>query len=170
MATLAELLGNFAPPHKLTHDGKVYHFAHFDMSVRAALEKAYFQRARETLSLIKTDLGDEEYARCLDRVVAEFRRGTYAFPGGESREFYFSVAGMPELLTHVVTLEDGKPLTLGEATDLYDDATVEVTQLAMVVFLDSFPNVKARLLKAEKAGQEEGKAIARLLSQLTSAN
>lgn len=149
---LSELLGNFCPPHTLTHGGKLYSFHLIDKAMQAGLEKAYWKHCRDTLALLKDDMSAEEYSAERGRILKEFQRGAYAFPQGESKDWFFG-AGLPDLLSHLTGC------TLEEAHALIEALPDDVAELAMVVFLESFPNAKTRLIQDAQDGREEGKKV-----------
>lgn len=143
MANLAELLGAYAPGHELEYGGKTYAFGAIDKKTRAALEVAYFKRAREAVYALRGEVPDDEYDRQLSLVTAEYRQGLYGFPGGQAGAYYLG-AGLAELVARLAGCAPADAEALCEAMP------AEVAHLCLCVVSSSFGEFKKKLLQQER--------------------
>lgn len=146
MSQLAKILGAYAPGHPLEHNGKTFTFNRVTQKVKAALELAYFKRKRETVYLIKEELSEQEYDRQLSHVTDAYSSGRYAFPMGESFA-YFMGAGVAELVTHLTGCERT------DAEQLIADRQLDVMHLCLCVTVESFPDLKKKLMTSKAASK-----------------
>lgn len=160
MSQLAALLGTYAVGHSLEHGGRTYTFKAIDQATKVALTKAYFKRAREAVYALAGEVPAEVYADQLSRVNDQYTRGDFDFPQGATFNFFLT-AGLPQLVELLTGEKD--------AADLVQQRQAEVTHLVLCVVLESFPDVKKKLLHAEQQGLIPADKL-RLLSQLTPAS
>ena len=159
MSAMAKILGAFAPGHSIDHGGKTFTFARCDHATIAALESAYFKRARQTVYDMRGELTEEEYERALDRETDKYNQGRFAFPIGESFGYFLSPGGLPRLVEALCGC------TPADARGLAQDRTVEVMHVCLCVVAESFPDFKKKILKTAAAGGAQADALAALLSE-----
>jgi len=144
MSTLAQLLGAYAPGHSIEHNGKTFTFGRISQKVKAALEMAYFRRARETVYVMREELPEQDYDRQLSRVTDAYNAGRYAYPTGESFAYFINQG-----LVQFVSILTGQPTEDCEV--LVDERMVEVMHIALCITTESFPSLKKTMLSSQKA-------------------
>lgn len=147
MSQLAKILGTYAPGHGLDHGGKTYVFQRVSQAMKAALAAAYFKRCREAVYAMRGEVPDGEYDRQLTAVATRHSRGEYDFRfGSESFSFFMGGGGFCQLVAAVTGC------TPDEAETLTEERDADVQHVVLCVVMESFPDLKKKLLLAERKG------------------
>lgn len=126
------LLGNAGEPHRIAHEGKVYTFHLLDQTRRNAVEKRFYQQAREGVYVDREHMSSEEYLKRLDRIREEYESGAYAFFGEKGAKLLQTPKGALLLLCVITGEEEADLLPLLAARK------EEVNTLLKTVMEESF--------------------------------
>ncbi len=136
MSELSKALGNAAPPHQIVHEGRTYSFALLDQVRKNALEKRFYQDAREAVYVDRDHMSGDQYVERLDKVREAYQLGEYGFFGERGGKILQTARGMLLLL---------QTLT-GEGEDavvaLLTARPEEVNSVVRTVMAESFKGAK----------------------------
>ena len=136
MSELSKALGNTAPPHQITHEGKTYSFFLVDQIRKNALEKRLYQNAREAVYADREYMNSEEYLKRLDAVREAYELGQYGFFGERGGKILQTPRGMLMLL-EVLTGENEDAVI-----ELMTARPEEVNTVIRTIMSESFKGVK----------------------------
>jgi hypothetical protein len=136
MSELSKALGNVAPPHQITHDGKAYSFYLLDQTRKNALEKRLYQNAREAVYIDREHMSSDEYLKRLDAVREAYELGEYGFFGERGSKVIQTARGLILLLETITGESEDAVLSLLTARP------EEVNTLLKTVMSESFKGVK----------------------------
>lgn len=160
MSQLSKILGRYAPGHKISHNDKDYTFNVIARAQRVAIQKAWYRHKREFLKECY-DNGEYDGMR-LQQLYDELRElymaGGFDLAGKGGEQMVGSEDGRLILLQNLLDIDEA------EAESLLEAHLVEITELVQVIFLESFPDAKARAIEedAKANGQADPNAPAPL--------
>lgn len=139
MSELSKLLGTSSPPHQIAHDGRTYTFHLLTATRRNALEKRFYQNAREAVYVDREFMSEKMYMDRLDGVRKDYELNKYGFFGEIGAEILKTPAGALRLLEVITdeTEDDLMPLLTARAA--------EVNALVKTVMNESFKQVKPKI-------------------------
>jgi hypothetical protein len=143
MSELSMALGNEGEPHRINHGGKTYRFWLVDQVRKNAIEKRFYQQAREGVYVDREHLDPEQYVAELRRVRESYEAGEYAYFGERGSKLLQTPKGALVLL-EVITGETEEaliPLLTARAT--------EVNELLKSVLAESFGSHNVPVVKVD---------------------
>lgn len=139
MSELSQLLGTAAPPHQIVHEGRTYTFHLVDQKRKSALEKRFYENAREGVYVDRAHMSEEMYVKRLDAVRENYELNKYAIFGEIGSKILQTTGGAMRLL-EVITGE-----TEDDLIPLLTERSAEVNALVKTVMNESFKKGKAKV-------------------------
>ncbi len=150
MGVLSKILGNFVPGHQLEYNNKSYTFSLITDEHQALISKAWYRHLRAQL---KSYHDDGEYDSTeLARLLAELRQqdmmGKFELSNPYGVQMLDSKDGQLIILQTILGIDRL------EAQQLLKAKMVEVKDLLVGVYFESFPDLKEKALSQER-GEEK---------------
>lgn len=136
MSELSKALGNAGAPHRITHDGKTYSFYLVDQVRKNAIEKRFYQQAREAVYVDREHMTPDQYVAELRVVRERYEAGEYAYFGERGARLLQTPKGALALL-EIITGETEEALV-----PLLTARREEVNELLKSVLSESFGDHK----------------------------
>ncbi len=157
VGVLSRILGNFVPGHQLVYkvgeQEKVYTFSHISDDHQTRISREYYKHQRAKIKQYFDDgeFDNQEYQRLLAELRQQDMAGKFELSDPEGMQMMRSKDG--QLITLTVLLD----IPLAEARDLLRLRNVEVQELLVAVYFESFPDRKPIALAKE--AEEEAKGV-----------